>query len=144
MLKSLGCAGKIGNCSVKDGRFHVTCLWCRWRRKSSGKYKEPSWWIEYTYVSWFHTYTADSYCENGTKFFAKDGGKLKLHTYTTLLIDPRGWFCGARCAVIVLIDRVASRLVKARFRRSPLYGWGYGKVLPKPWAEICEFLANYP
>lgn len=69
----------------------------------------------------------DSYVQGGLVFTARNGGKLKVEHFKTLKIDPRGHFTSLRCAIIVMLDNLMERL-----------------GIWKPFAEFCEFFANYP
>ena len=64
---------------------------------------------------------------NGVKYHAPEG-KVFTDTYIERVeIDPRGKLANVRCAVIVTLDKL---MLKVGYR--------------KPFAEICEFFANYP
>jgi len=126
-LLRLWCAGKLGNCPKWVKRFRFTCFYCRWRRQLYGKYSDPPFWIDYTYKSSVRTRLVDRYVKNGLIFEVRDGRPLKVTTYKTLKIDPRGHFTSLRCAIIIVLDEVMKAL-----------------HVGKPLVEFCEFFANYP
>lgn len=132
-MLSLWCAGKLENCpSVAKTRFRFCCLYCRWRRKFYGRWTDPPDWIQYTYTAIPPTVRlVDVVVHNGVELHAPAGKKLKVTSYKHVWIDPRGHFTALRCAGIMIVDRI----MKVWF------GLVHGT---KPFAEICEFLANYP
>lgn len=147
-MPKLGCLGVKG-CDAKTPRIHFTCIYCRTRRRLLGKYKEPRNWIFYTYLSWWAINYVKQYVENGKIYSRSDGGWLKVEHPYTLHIDPRGHFTMIRCAIIILLDRYMlkhgssySKIVRNTNGEVTRIGYAHG--LRKPWAEICEFLANYP
>ena len=121
------CGGIL--CKENINRFHLTCLYCRWRRASIGKYRKPPYWITYTYLSQSQTLLVDSFKDgyNKLEYYREDGGKISLTEHFTLRIDPRGYFTSIRCAAIMVIDKIMKRF-----------------SLGKPFVELCELLANYP
>lgn len=133
------CAGKLGNCNIGKAtevmpanpnelkRFHLTCIYCRWRRTYLGKYKKPKRWITYTYLNHSVTYLTSAYKHGGYVYRLSNGGKLKITIYFTLKIDPRGHFTPLRCAAIVTLDKLI-KLCRTK----------------KPFVEIAEFISNYP
>jgi hypothetical protein len=101
-------------------RFHVTCLWCRTRRKRKLTRR-----IEYGYLSM---------TKLPTYGYQVDYENKRIYRYIILLpryllIDPAGHFTRLRCAVIVALDRLAVKT---------------GLINSHPLANLCEFLANYP
>lgn len=125
----LGCAGKLGNCpDVASARPRFTCLYCRWRRREYKNFIDPPFWITYTYKSIIQTHLVRGYMKNGLLFEARDGRPLKVTTYKTLKIDPRGHFTGLRCATIIVLDLVMTAL----------------HIHVKPLVELCEFMSCYP
>jgi hypothetical protein len=139
MVGCLPCAGKLCGCNIGKAtpvmkanpnelkRFHFTCVYCRWRRKYFAHYVTPKYWIRYTYLNHGVTYFTYAYRHDGYVYRASNGAKLKVTMYFTLEIDPRGHFVKARCAAIILIDKLIKLL-----------------HMKKPFVEIAEFLANYP
>jgi hypothetical protein len=127
LLPPLWCAGKLGNCPKDLTRFRFTCFGCRWRRRFYGKFEYPPFWINYTYKSFFHEQFVDSYIHDNKEYSARDGGKLRLTTWDTLHIDPRGHFTALRCAIIIVLDSLM----------------GATKI-KKPLVEFCEFFSSYP
>lgn len=117
------CAGKLGNCTVKD-RFHSGCLSCRWRKQYYGKWTPPPYWINYT-MTW-----------NFQRFLLinRKTGERKIKTgWWTVEIDPRGHFTRLRCAAIMVCDKILTRIHARTFVR-----------LEKPWVEVCMFVSSYP
>lgn len=152
MLK-LWCSGVNGTCDTAAGshqqRFHITCLWCRFRRRFYAKMTEPTHWILYTYLSWWATNDVREYVQNGKVYSRADGGWLRVSHSYTLKIDPRGKWTGLRCAAIIWIDKVMLRFGTkytkvTRNTKGEVTHRGRAHGMRKPWAEICEFLSNYP
>ena len=134
------CAGRLGNCPECVGtRFHMTCLYCRWRRRHIGKFTDPKYWIKYTYLSWYRVSIVKKYVCDGKEYSRADGGYLRIQKNITLLIDPRGRFLRFRCAAIILIDKLMCRFGVSKKTRYTVL-----RDMRKPWAELCEFFANYP
>ena len=127
VMLRLWCAGKLGNCPKTVKRFRFTCLACRWRRRFYGKFSDPPYWINYTYVSSVRKQLVNCFVQDGLTFKARTGGQLETTTWTTLIIDPRGHFTSLRCAIIMVLDWFMKAL-----------------HIEKPLAEFCEFFANYP
>jgi len=123
----LWCAGKLGNCPETVKRFRFTCLFCRWRRRLYGKFSDPPYWIDYTYESSIRERFVSRYVKNGLIFRVRDGRPLKVTSYRTLKIDPRGHFTSLRCAIIIILDSIMNVL-----------------HVGKPLVEVCEFFANHP
>lgn len=101
-------------------RFHITCLWCRTRRK-----RKLTRMILYGYLSMPQRYLQASqvdYEHGCTRYFL-------IKAPQTLLIDPAGHFTKLRCYAIAALDRLAVKLHLHSSHRI---------------ANICEFLANYP
>lgn len=122
------CAGRLGKCPKDElFRFHLTCLYCRWRRAYLGKWTKPKYWIEYTYRSLYKIEYLQRVTRGGFEYTARNGAPLKVISYSNVLIDPRGRFLKLRIAAILTIDKLMK-----------LTGIG------KPLVEACEFLANYP
>ena len=133
------CAGKLGGCNIGEAteimqanpdelkRFHLTCLYCRWRRSYLGKYVKPAYWIKYTYLNHSVTYRTKTHRCNGKIYTLSNGGYLMVQMYFTLHIDPRGHFTRLRCAAIVTLDKMV-KLFHCK----------------KPFVEIAELLSNYP
>ena len=121
------CGGKL--CKENINRFHLTCLYCRWRRKYLGKWTNPPYWIEYTYLSQDVVTVTDSFKDkySGLEYYTADGKKFRFVEKFTLRIDPRGMFTAIRCAAIMVIDKIMLKF-----------------KLGKPFIEVCEFLSNYP
>lgn len=126
---ALWCANKLGNCpSIAKTRFRFTCLYCRWRRRLYGKYKTPDYYIHYTYRSLgCRKILSRCIILNGVEYTRSDGGFLTYTENRTLHIDPRGHYTRVRCAAIQVLDKIMLLTKQG-----------------KPFAEICEFLANYP
>jgi hypothetical protein len=104
----------------KTTRFHITCLWCRTRRK-----RKLTRHIEYGYLSMSklptYAYQFDYVNKRVYRFI------IDYPRY--LLIDPAGHFTKLRCYIIVALDKLAFKI---------------GLINCHPLANICEFLANYP
>jgi hypothetical protein len=118
MTTRLWCAGIL--CPHPElKRIHVSCPYCRWRRKYYGKFIEPAKWIFYT-VRW----KKDRYA------VMTRTGKIVgyMEAWTTIKIDPRGHFTRLRCSAIMVLDRIVEKCL-----------W-----IKKPLMEFMEFLANYP
>ena len=143
-LPKLPCSGKLCKKGIDYHkpmhRFHPTCLYCRKRREYYTSYHKPSYWINYTYLSWWYLHTSQRIVLNGKEYTRADGGELTLYQSRTLRIDPRGHFTKLRCAIIIFIDRLMVHYPKKVY----VNGKVAGCELRKPWAEICELLANYP
>ena len=122
----LWCAGKLGTCPQVN-RFRFTCLYCRSRRRFYGKFTDPPYWIDYTYISKIVTEQVDELVQDGVVYRALDGGKLIVEYFTTVKIDPRGKWTMFRCAAIIVFDKIMSKI-------------GFHK----PLEEVCELLANFP
>ena len=139
-LFPLPCSGKL--CSWHLSYVHVTCLYCRGRRRWLGKYSLPKHWIEYTYRAFYRTYQTRRHIANrikdngvwrgGQEYTRRDGGLITVTEFTTLRIDPRGRFRALRCSAIIVLDTI---MCKTMFNF---------KVTSHPLAEVCEFLSNYP
>jgi hypothetical protein len=144
------CLGKLAGCGAeKNPRFHVTCLWCRTRRRFIGKFTEPPYWVFYTYTSWWAVNYVRKHVVGDRVIMRSDGGWFKIEYPYRLRIDPRGHFLMPRCAVIIWIDRLMLKFgvgykKTVRNQKGEVVRFGKGRGMRKPWAEICEFLANYP
>lgn len=140
----LWCAELSGTCNddhkTEGTRFHLTCLYCRFRRKMAGKYTEPPFYINYTYKNYYHEHTVPYVDLNGYRYRMSNGAKIRHTIYYTLKIDPRSKFTAFRCAAIMVIDK----LMRYTRRRARNPEWNFEASSFKPWAEICEFLTNYP
>jgi hypothetical protein len=126
-LFKMWCGGEL--CKENLNRFHFTCLYCRWRRKYLGKWTDPPYWIEYSYLSQTKTFYTNSYNDKykNLEYYSSDGSKFEITEHWTLRIDPRGYFTKLRCAAIIVLDKIMLKF-----------------SLGKPFVELCEFLSNYP
>ena len=125
MIPALPCARRLqvdgmGKCPSDVKRFRFTCLSCRLRRVWLGNYTVPNY-IKYTYTSFRYVSPLPN-------------GKVLIQ-YPYVLIDPRGHFTMARCAGIIVLDKI----IKFARRFNKNY-----RLQCKPWVEFAEFLANYP
>ena len=120
-LPKLPCATKCKSMMTrKTNEFHITCLWCRTRRK-----RILTRHIQYGYLSMSKTptyaYQMDYEQKRVYRFI------IDLPRY--LLIDRAGHFTKLRCYTIVALDKLAYKI---------------GLINCHPLANLFEFLANYP
>jgi len=127
-MLALWCAGQLGNCTSNVKRFRFSCLFCRWRRRYLGKFVDPPYWIQYTFLSRIRQSYGKTFVHKGVEYKAPDGTFFIINKLETVKIDPRGRFTGFRCASIIVFDYIMKMLPR----------------LEKPFAEFSELLANYP
>lgn len=121
----LPCAAACPSLSVKyrathKPRFHITCLWCRTRRK-----RVLTRYIQYGYLSLAKSAAWGYKFDYANKLVYQ----IPIWIPQLLMIDPAGHFTALRCAAIVALDKL---MFKLNIRGSHLF------------ANVCEFLANYP
>ena len=104
----------------KPDRFHVTCLWCRQRRK-----RELTKNISYGYLSMSKIATYGYQMDYEHHIIYRRVVLLPRY----LIIDPAGHFTHLRCSIIVALDKLAAKI---------------GLINCHPLANLFEFLANYP
>jgi hypothetical protein len=94
-----------------------------------GKWANPPYWIEYTYLSQIYIIETCSYKDrySNLEYYTNDGTKFRIEEHNTLRIDPRGYFTALRCAAIMVLDKIMLKF-----------------KIGKPLVEFCEFLSNYP
>lgn len=119
----------------------MTCLYCRRRRRHYKGFVDPKYWIKYTYRSWWIYELLTVYREGNKEYSLSNGGKLIHYIPYTLFIDPRGKFTRYRCALIMCIDKL---MVKYGTKTFDAQGRQTRSNMRKPFAELCEFFANYP
>jgi hypothetical protein len=132
-LFPLSCSGVL--CEYHLHYVHMTCCYCRLRRKALGKYRHPSYFIQYIYKASIKTFQTTRYIDDQIRIDGKlHGGKeytskqpFTVTQFYGCRIDPRGYFTKLRCATIIVLDNIM--LLTHRM---------------KPWVEVCELLANYP
>jgi hypothetical protein len=131
-LPKLWCAAtlitSLGACPKDVDRFRFTCLSCRLRRQYYGRFKEPAYYVKYTFKSILLWYLLDSYVVGRYKYTSRSGRPLILKRRHFLRVDPRGHFLAWRMAAIKVLDCM---MMWIRPRTRPL-------------VEFAEFLANYP
>jgi hypothetical protein len=134
-LFPLSCNGKL--CPWTLNYVHVTCLFCRSRRRWLKKFIDPPYWIEYIYTASIRDFTVTSYKQYvgkvPTEVRRRDGKPFIIQQFCGVKIDPRGHYTSLRCAAIIVLDCLSGWLNLYRMG-------GEGR----PLSELCELMANYP
>jgi hypothetical protein len=129
----LPCNGVL--CAWHLRYVHVTCCYCRSRRRALGKFKNPIYYLEYTYRAFYKSKRVKSYVFGNVKdngvwrggVEAKSNQTFEVTEFETLRIDPRGKMLSVKVAAIQVLDKI---MLRTRIKI--------------PLVEVCEFLANYP